>query len=303
MQDLSGIAVFAAVVEEGSFTAAAEKLQQSKSAISKQVTRLEQRLGAQLLARTTRRLNLTEVGQAFYERCRRIIAEAEEAELAVTNLQQVPRGRLRISAPLSFGLTHLVNALPDFMKAYPEVCVDIDFNDRRVDLVDEGFDMAVRIGKLEDSSMIAKRIAETQGVVLASPTYWDQHGTPNHPNELEGHNCLIYTYKDTPNSWIFQNPENPRETLSVKVGGTMTSNNGNALIRAAAAGLGVIYSPTFICSDFIRNGSVTCALRGYDAVPIGIYALYPPNRHLSAKVRAFIDFLSARFSGPEMMWP
>ena len=304
MQDLSGIAVFAAVVEAGSFTAAAEKMGQSKSAVSKQVTRLEQRLGAQLIARTTRRLNLTEVGQAFYERCRRIIAEAEEAELAVTHLQERPRGRLRVTAPVSFGITHLARALPDFMTQFPEVKVFMDFSDRRVDILEEGFDMAVRIGVLEDSSLIAKRIAETRRPILASKDYWDRMGQPEHPKDLETHNCLIYTYLSAPNSWTFKDPDDPKGAgISVRVSGTLTSNNGNALAMAAAAGLGIVNSPTFICADSIRNGDLISALDAFEPDPIGIYALYPPNRHLSAKVRAFVDFLVARYSGPEMLWP
>ena len=298
MQDLSGI------VEAGSFTAAAEKMGQSKSAVSKQVTRLEQRLGAQLIARTTRRLNLTEVGQAFYERCRRIIAEAEEAELAVTHLQERPRGRLRVTAPVSFGITHLARALPDFMAQFPEVKVFMDFSDRRVDILEEGFDMAVRIGVLEDSSLIAKRIAETRRPILASKDYWDRMGQPDHPKDLETHNCLIYTYLSAPNSWIFKDPDDPKGAgISVRVSGTLTSNNGNALAMAAAAGLGIVNSPTFICADSIRNGDLISALDAFEPDPIGIYALYPPNRHLSAKVRAFVDFLVARYSGPEMLWP
>jgi DNA-binding transcriptional LysR family regulator len=304
MQDLSGIAVFAAVVEAGSFTAAAEKMGQSKSAVSKQVTRLEQRLGAQLIARTTRRLNLTEVGQAFYERCRRIIAEAEEAELAVTHLQERPRGRLRVTAPVSFGITHLARALPDFMAQFPEVKVFMDFSDRRVDILEEGFDMAVRIGVLEDSSLIAKRIAETRRPILASKDYWDRMGQPEHPKDLETHNCLIYTYLSAPNSWTFKDPDDPKGAgISVRVSGTLTSNNGNALALAASAGLGIVNSPTFICAESIRNGDLISALDAFEPDPIGIYALYPPNRHLSAKVRAFVDFLVARYSGPEMLWP
>lgn len=303
MQDLSGIAVFAAVVESGSFTAAAERLGQSKSAVSKQVTRLEQRLGARLLARTTRRLNLTEVGQAFYERCRRIVAEAEEAELAVTHLQEVPRGTLRVSAPLSFGIAHLAAALPDFMETHPDLTLDIDFSDRRVDIVEEGFDMAVRIGRLEDSSLIAKRIAESRRSVLASPDYWRRRGKPSHPRDLENHNCLIYTLLSTPGSWSFTDPEDPAREISVRVSGSIKANNGNALALAAAAGHGVVVMPTFICGDLIASGALVPALEGFEASPVGIHALYASNRHLSAKVRAFVDFLAARFAGPEVQWP
>ncbi|NMM45507.1 LysR family transcriptional regulator [Rhodospirillaceae bacterium KN72] len=304
MQDLSGIAVFTAVVESGSFTGAAEKLGQSKSAISKQVTRLEQRLGAQLLARTTRRLHLTEIGQAFYERCRRIIAEAEEAELAVTHLQEIPRGKLRVSAPLSFGISHLAAALPDFMAANPELLVDIDFSDRRVDIIEEGFDMAIRITpRLEDSSLIAKRIAQSRRPILASPAYWEKHGKPKRPEDLADHNCLTYAYIDAPNSWRFRDPDDPSSDLVVRVSGTLHSNSGNALAQAAANGLGVVLSPAFLCACQIKTGELEPALEAFEGEPLGIHALYPPNRHLSTKVRAFIDFLTARFAGPELMWP
>lgn len=303
MQDLSGIAVFAAVVEAGSFTAAADKLNQSKSAVSKQVTRLENRLGAQLLARTTRKLSLTEVGQAFYERCRRIITEAEEAALAVTHLQDVPRGKLRVTAPLSFGIAYLATAIPDFMSLYKELAVEMDFNDRRVDILEEGYDIAIRIGTLEDSSLIAKRITQSRFTVMASPAYLEKNGTPVHPSDLEGHNCLAYSYQESPQSWRFRNPDPPREERVVRVKGNFMANNGNVLAAAGAAGMGVQQSPTFICADYLRTGALVPLLERYEPEPLGIHALYPPNRHLSAKVRVFIDFLTARFSAPETLWP
>lgn len=303
MIDLSGISVFVSVVETGSFTAAAGKLGQSKSAISKQVTKLEQRLGAQLLARTTRRLSLTEVGQAFYERCRRIIDEAEEAELAVSNLQQVPRGQLRLSAPFSFGVAYLTCALPDFMAQVPDLKVDIDFNDRRVDIVDEGFDMAIRIGQLPDSSLIARKISSSRILTVAAPAYWKANGVPQHPEDIASHNCLTYAYMATPNSWHFHDPDQPGQEMSVRVRGTLSSNNGNALTEAAAAGLGVVHTPGFICGQHLRSGALVEVLQDYEPEPVGIYAIYPPNRHLSAKVRSFIDFLSARFGPPNTLWP
>lgn len=303
MQDLSGIAVFAAVVEAGSFTAAADKLGQSKSAISKQVTRLESRLGAQLLARTTRKLSLTEVGRAFYERCQRIINEAEEAELAVTHLQDVPRGKLRVSVPLSFGIAYLATAIPDFMTRYPELSVDMDFSDRRVDILEEGYDIAIRIGTLEDSSLIARRIAHSRLAVLAAPDYLKQHGTPQHPRDLEAHRCLVYSYLDSPQSWRFRDPANPNTEILIRVKGPMSANNGNALAAAASAGMGLQRSPIFLCADYLRSGALVPILEDFEPEPLGIHALYPPNRHLSAKVRVFIDFLAARFSAPETLWP
>lgn len=303
MNDLSGIAVFAAVVEAGSFTKAGERLNLSKSAVSKQITRLEERLGAQLLNRTTRRLNLTEVGQAFYERCRRIVSEAEEAELAVTRLQVDPRGILRLSAPVSFGVEHLGRALPDFMARHPEVQIDMECADRMVDLLEEGFDMAVRIGRLADSSLIAKRIATGRRAVLASPAYWAEHGRPSHPKDLAGHRCLTYAYLQSHQNWEFRDPETGKPFTVTVPTGPMHANNGHVLAEAAIGGRGVVLSPTFICGAALRDGRLEAALEEYEAEPIGLYAVYPPSRHLSAKVRAFIDFLAARFAGPEETWP
>lgn len=302
MQDLSGISVFVAVIEAGSFTGAAEILGLSKSAVSKQVSRLEERLGAQLLNRTTRRLNLTEVGQGFYERCRRIVEAAEEAERAVTSLQETPRGRLKVTAPLSFGITHLAGVLPDFLNSYPELVLDVDFSDRRVDILEDGFDLAVRIGQLEDSSLIAKKIAVARRSVLAAPSYWESRGKPKHPNDLADHECLSYSLLSTPNVWQFREPMS-RDVLSVRVAGRLTSNNGNVLARAAAAGQGCVLQPNFICREFIQSGALEPALETYEPEPIGIQAVYPPGRHLSAKVRVFIDFLAARFKGAESDWP
>ncbi len=301
MQDLSGIAIFVAVIDAGSFTGAAEALGMSKSAVSKQVSRLESRLGAQLLNRTTRRLNLTEVGRAFHERCKRIVEQAEEAELAVTNLQDSPRGRLRVTAPLSFGIAYLAAALPDFTAAYPDVTVDIDFSDRRVDILEEGFDLAIRIGVLEDSSLIARRIASCRRSLLASPDYWQKHGKPTHPSDLVNHECFSYTLLTLPNIWQFTDPMS-RELISVKVTGRLSSNNGNVLGLAAASGQGCVQQPTFICRDLMEKGTLEPALEVFEPEPVGMYAIYPPGRHLSAKVRVFIDFLAKRYAGPESAW-
>ncbi|MBT6118686.1 MAG: LysR family transcriptional regulator, partial [Rhodospirillaceae bacterium] len=194
MDHLAGMAVFAKVVEARSFTAAAEQLGLSKSAVSKQISRLEDRLGIRLLNRTTRRLSLTEAGAAYYERCARIVAEAEAADLAITHLQSEPRGVLQVNAPMSFGIAHVAPAIPDFLERYPELRVDMTLNDRVVDLVDEGFDVAIRIGALADSSLIARRLAESRMVAVAAPGYLQRHGAPDRPEDLERHNCLSYSY-------------------------------------------------------------------------------------------------------------
>ncbi len=289
MDNLSGMAVFAQVVEAQSFTGAARRLGISKAAVSKQVSRLEERLGARLLNRTTRRLSLTEVGAAFYERCARIVAEAEEAELAVTRLNEAPRGTLRVDVPVDFGIQYLAPLLPPFMLANPELKVDISFNDRFVDLIDEGHDLAVRIGQLPDSSLIARKLAESRSVICAAPDYWDRHGRPAHPSELAKHNCFAYSYLATGNEWRLEGPEGD---VAVRVSGSLTANNGDMLRQAAVAGLGVIATPVFMAQNDLRAGWLEPVLRDYEPPMRGIHAVYPHNRHLSAKVRAFVDYLA-----------
>jgi len=292
MDKLTGMAVFARVVEANSFTEAARRLGMSKAAVSKQISRLEERLGARLLNRTTRRLSLTEVGAAFYERCARIMVEAEDAELAVTRLHAEPRGTLRVDAPVNFGLRYLAPLLPDFMARYPELAVDITFNDRFMDLVDEGYDMAVRIAHLADSSLIARKLAESPRMVCAAPRYWEAHGRPGVPADLARHNCFDYSYLTTRNEWRFRGPEGP---VAVRVSGTLHSNNGDVLRAAAVAGLGVVLMPVFMAHDDLVAGRLEPVLREFEEPPPGIHAVYPHNRHLSAKVRAFVDYLVDAF--------
>jgi DNA-binding transcriptional LysR family regulator len=287
------MAVFARVVEAQSFTAAAAQLGMSRSAVSKTIAALEDRLGARLLNRTTRRLALTEVGQAFYERSARIVAEAEDAELAVSSLQEVPRGTLRINAPVSFGALHLAPALADFLQRYPELRVDIALTDRIVDLIDEGYDLAVRIGPMPDSSLIARRLADNQPVICAAPAYWRRRGRPREPRELAQHDCLTYAYHHNPNEWPFAGPAGP---FTVRIAGPLRSNNGDLSRAAALAGLGVVVLPCFLCGDDLAAGRLEPVLSDWMPPPTGIHAVYPHGRHLSAKVRAFVDFLVERFA-------
>jgi len=282
------MAVFARVVESNSFTGAARRLGMSKAAVSKQVSKLEERLGARLLNRTTRRLSLTEVGAAFYERCARIVAEAEDAELAVTRLNATPRGTLKIDAPVNFGMQYLAPLLPPFMLRNPELRVDVSFNDNFIDLIEEGCDLAVRIGQLPDSSLVARKLAETKSVICAAPSYWDRSGRPSHPAELADHDCFGYSYLATGNEWRLQGPEGP---VSVRVSGSLATNNGDVLRQAAVAGLGVVAMPVFMVCDDLRSGRLEPVLRDWEPPTRGIHAVYPHNRHLSAKVRAFIDHL------------
>jgi len=207
MDSLTDIAVFIQVVDSGSFTAAAERLSLSKSVVSKYVTRLEGRLGARLLNRTTRRLSLTEVGRSFYERSRRGLQEIEDAEAEVSRLQGEPRGTLRLNTPMSFGILHIAPALPEFLRHYPEVSVDMNLDDRKVDVIEEGFDLSVRISDLPDSSLVARRLARCRHAVVAAPAYLEQHGTPTTPDELRRHNIITYRYQETAHNWHFRAPD------------------------------------------------------------------------------------------------
>ncbi len=298
MDKLSAIQSFTSVVENGSFTAAAHALGQSKSSISKQIAHLEEHLGVRLLNRTTRRMSPTEVGRAFYERARQVVLDLDEAERAVTDLHANPHGTLRINAPMSFGTRYVAPEVSAFMKRYPDISIDLELSDRVVDVVDEGFDMAIRITKLPDSSLIARKLAPFRRAICASPGYWEQHGRPQTPAELRHHNCLLYTYLLSGNEWTFGGPHG---TQHVRVAGNFTANNGDALLSAAREGLGVLSTPTFIGCDDLKSGQLESVLHDYDDVAADIYAIYPHSRHLSAKVRLFVDFLVEHY-GPQPPW-
>ncbi|MCG8508300.1 MAG: LysR family transcriptional regulator [Rhodospirillales bacterium] len=298
MDSLSAISLFVRIAETGSFSNAARELGISKSSASKKMTALEERLGARLINRTTRRLSLTEVGMAFNERAQRILAELEEAEQAVTHLVAEPRGTLRVSAPVTFGTGPLATALADFMTEYPELAVSLDLSDRRVDLVGEGYDVAIRVAELADSSLIARKIARVRRVVCASPDYWKRYGVPDAPRDLKHHNCLVYTFLETPSEWQFQKDGKGQ---TVRVRGTFHANNGAAIRAAATAGLGVCQSPTFIVGDDLRDGRLVTALDDFEDKSLAVYAVYPHRHHLSAKVRVFVDFLAEHF-GPRPYW-
>lgn len=298
MDVLGAMNVFRTVADKGGFSTAAKQLGISKASVSKQVAALEDRLGARLLNRTTRQLSLTEVGQGYLDRIRQILDDVTETETAVSRHHAAPCGTIRVSAPMSFGLLHLSPALCDFMARYPDLSVDLTLNDRRVDLVEEGFDVALRIGALADSSLIARRIAPARLAVCATPAYWDAHGRPATPDDLVHHNACVYTIVDRPDVWSFIGPDGPQ---SVKVSGRLRANNGQVLRDAAVSGHAVILSPTFLVGPDLRTGRLERVLENYPAKEAGIFAVYPPGRHLSAKVRAFVDFLVERF-GPEPAW-
>jgi DNA-binding transcriptional LysR family regulator len=295
MDRFEDMQTFVKVVEAGSITRAAERMNIAKSAVSRRIADLEERLGIQLFRRTTRRLNLTDTGRSFYERCVRILADLEEAELAVSREHATLRGRLRVAVPMSFGLMHLGPAIVDFMCAHPEVQFDLDFNDRQVDLLEEGFDVAIRIAELSDSSLIARRLAPVRHVVCASPDYLARRGTPREPADLEEHACLVYSNVADPGTWRYQDPDG--EGGSVKVPIHLQASNGEFLRQASVAGLGVLMEPTFIPFGEIENGLLVPILTDYGWPVLNAYAVYPHTRHLSQRVRAFVDFLAERFSG------
>jgi DNA-binding transcriptional LysR family regulator len=293
LENLTDIAVFVRVVERGSFTLAADDLSLSRAAVSKYVSRLEQRLGARLLHRTTRRLSLTEAGAALFEASRGALERIEEAEAAVAHYQAAPRGRLRVSAPMSFGILHLGTAVAEFSRAYPDVTIDLKLDDRFVNLVEEGVDVAVRIGALTDSSLVARRIATTQAVACAAPAYLEDRGEPQTPEDLVGHDCLLYAYLSSANVWRFQGPDG-RE-IPVAVSGPMRVNNGILLADAASAGCGIVMGPSFYVASRIRSGELRRILKAYRPPELGIHAVYPQRDFVPPKVRAFVDFLVARF--------
>lgn len=294
MDLLSGMTVFARVVEEDSFARAAAALGLSRSAASKQVAWLEDRLGARLLNRTTRKISLTEVGRAYYERCLRILEEVENASQAVARLHDAPRGTLRVNAPMSFGQRHVGPAVADFLARWPELAIDLTLTDRRVDVVDEGFDVVIRILPMADSSLIARRIATTHRVACASPAYLARRGVPKTPEDLAGHACLEYSNLPTAGEWPFRRDG---AVQRVKVSGPLRADNGDILRCAALAGLGVILSPVFIVADELADGRLVPVLEDHADEGVPVWAVYPHNRHLSTKVRMFVDFLAERFAG------
>jgi len=286
---------FAKVVELGSFAAAADKMGQARSVVTRQIAYLEQKYGVRLLNRTTRKLSMTDAGRAFYDRVRPILAEVTDLELSLQAEGQRPSGRLRVSAPVSFGILHLGPAIAEYLLRYPDVIIDLDLSDRVVDLVEDGFDVAVRIGPLLDSSLVARPLAPQQLRVCAAPAYLARHGTPKTPEDLKQHRCLHYAYASTGNEWHF---EKDGVTHLVRVNAALRANNGDVLRTASLAGHGIILQPEFLVGDDIRAGRLVTLLADYAHTPISMYAIYPHRRFLSPKVRSFIEHLEARFGHP-----
>lgn len=287
--------MFVAVAENGSFAAAAARIGTSTGQASKLVSRLEAELGVQLLSRTTRALSLTEAGRGYLEGIKPLLSDYEALDTVVRHTSGAPSGRLRISAPITFGTSQLVPVLIKFACQYSEIQLDVNFSDRNVNLVDEGFDAAIRVGRPLDSSLIARKLCESRVVIAASPDYLATRGTPKTPAELEGHDCIIDTNFHEPFRWQFRDADGSTETVMMR--GRLQFSNAEACLAATLAGFGIARLPSFIAGPKMRDGSlrVLLAERGYD--DFGIYALYPPGRHLALKVRVMVDFLTAAFKG------
>jgi DNA-binding transcriptional LysR family regulator len=299
MDRFAEIEALVAVVEAGSFHAAGERLDVAKSMVSRRLSQLERRLGSRLLHRTTRRLTLTDAGRNFYQRAVQILAELDEAEQSVAAGHRELRGAIKLAAPLTFGLRHLSGAITEFLDAHPAIELNLDLNDRNINLIEEGFDLAVRIGELPDSTLIARRLGTSRAVTCASRAYLDRHGEPLHPEDLRKHIGLQYSNIGYRQHWRFETPQG--ETVFAQPQIRIRANNGEALACAAVAGLGITTGPTFILSSYLRGGSLIRILKDYRLPVVGIYALYPPGRLLPRRIQVFADFLAERF-GEQPYW-
>jgi DNA-binding transcriptional LysR family regulator len=290
---------FSAVVDAGSFVKAAEALGLPKAAMSRYVADLEARLGVRLLHRTTRRLSLTEEGEVFYARAKELLAGVDEAEAEITSRSGAPGGLLRINAPLTFGILHLAPLWGVFRSQYPMVSLDITLADRMVDLVDEGYDVAIRIATLPSSTLVSKRLATTRMVLCASPHYLAVHGEPVQPAELASHAVISYTYWSTKDEWHFEGPQGP---VSVKTQPCIHTNSGDTCRAAALAHQGIILQPSFLVGGDLASGTLVELMPQFHSIDIGIYAVYPTRKHVAPKVRVLIDFLVDHFAHTGMTW-
>jgi DNA-binding transcriptional LysR family regulator len=298
MDRLATMETFVRVVEAGSFAAAAERLGLSAAMTSRHVQALEERLGTRLLNRTTRRLALTEAGAAYFERCQQVLRDVEEMDLSVAAEGEQPRGLLRVNAPVVFGTRHLAGVVAAYEARHPEVAIELTLNDRFIDLMEEGADVAIRIGELTDSTLVARRLFPVRLALCASPEYLKRHGAPQTLEELSRHNCLGYTYTRGGTEVELVGPEGK---VVVPFRGSLRANHGEVLLRAALDGLGIVLQPTFISGDALAAGRLRAVLPQYCTVELSAYAVFLSRKYLSAKVRTFVDFLAERF-GPEPYW-
>lgn len=298
MQDLNDMLLFARVVEARGFSEAARRMRSSKSRVSKAVARLEQSLGARLLNRSTRGLSTTEIGAAYYEHCARIADEAAQAAELASRLQSEPRGTLRISAPVAFGRLHVAPALAEYLVRHAGLSVDLTVTDRLVDLVEEGHDVAIRIAREPSLHLVARELAPVRRVICATPAYFRHHGVPATPHELQAHNCLHRTPFGAQAEWRLHGPQGE---AAVRIKGSLRIDDDDTLAQAALSGLGIALLPTFIIGGDLQAGRLQAVLGDYVPLERRVYAVHLPNRHLPAKVRAFVELLRERF-GPVPYW-
>ncbi|MGP9689445.1 LysR substrate-binding domain-containing protein [Psychrobacter sp. AOP22-C1-C5] len=295
MDRIDAMRAFVCVVNEGSFSNAATAMQLSPQLVSKYVSKLEERLDIRLLNRTTRKVSLTEAGTDYFQHAQQILLSIDDMESKLGGLQQNPKGTLRISAPVSFALKHMAQLVTDFQTKYPSVMVDLQLTDRKVDIVEEGFDIALRIGQLKSSSLIAKYVAPIRVILCASPDYLEKHGTPNRPEDLRNHRYLHYSYmernaKEAIYQWL--------GTEGGQLSGELSSNNGDLLVNAAIAGAGLALQPTFIASEALSRGELVIILPNYEPETLGLYAVYAHRKLLPHKIRCFIDFIEGYYGSP-----
>jgi DNA-binding transcriptional LysR family regulator len=291
MNKYQDMKVFTAVADSGSFVGASSALGLSKAAVSRQISELEGRLGVRLMHRTTRRLSLTPEGEIFLLRCRDILASITESEDEIASRGTAASGALRVTAPVSYGIRHLAPLWNGFLDAYPQVTLELELSDRAVNLVEEGFDLAIRIGQLNDSSLVSRQLASTRLVLCASPNYLRRRGVPRHPAELVNHETFSYSLLSTGHTWRFDGPEGG---VDVRVMPRMTSNNGDTGVEVCIQGGGIHLWPTFLVEEQLKKGELVEVLPDFRASTFGIYAVYPSRKHVPAKVRALVDFLLTR---------
>ena len=299
MDRFSGMAVFVEVVDASSFAGAARRLSMSPAMVSTHIQALEQRLGVRLLNRTTRRVSVTEIGQDYYERSLRILADMEEAERAAGDLQTAPRGVLRVTTSVSSGTRFLGPAIADYLANYPDVSIELSLDDRYIDLVEQRFDLAIRMGHLADSSLIARKLGSVGSVLCASPAYLETKGVPQTPRDLAGYNCLVYTHATRQNVWRFFDKDGGEQV--VRISGRFLANNGDVLLNLALKDAGVVLLPRFIAESDLKTGSLVRLLPEYETPQIPVNAVYPHSRYVSAKTRTFIDFIAARFERSQQL--
>ncbi|QJR29981.1 LysR family transcriptional regulator [Limnobacter profundi] len=292
MNELVDLRVFVEVAKRLSFTDAATNLGINKSAASKAVSRTEERLGVKLIQRSTRKLSLTEEGQKLFEKANGALSSIAEAEQEITHNQQQLKGKLRIAAPMSYGLTTLIKKIPEFMNKHPKLTVELHLEDKISEIIGEGFDIAIRIAELKDSGLVARKLGDIQHVTVAASTYLKQYGMPNHPADLSAHKCLIYTYRSTPKQWVYFDTQG--EEHSVSVTGSFESNNSLAIRECLLKGSGIALIPAFIVQEDIQAGRLDVILQDYSGFTRNLYAVIPDRKHINSKARAFIDFLKEK---------